>query len=66
MQVHSAAGNVRSHHFEIWLAQFDTVLAEELPAALAQSWSRLAHRIGRGLSYGVARGDATEQVPHLG
>lgn len=53
MQVHKSAGNVRREHFTIWLSLFDAVLAQDLPPPLAMAWSSLAHRIGRGLSYGL-------------
>lgn len=53
MQVHLAAGNVEPKHFEPWLALFDDVLLEEVPRHLAQPWSALAHRIGRGLRFGL-------------
>jgi hemoglobin len=66
MQVHRAAGDVKAQHFPIWLSIFDTVLAEELPQHLAQAWSGLAHRIGRGLSFGLPQSGETSSVPHLG
>jgi hemoglobin len=53
MQKHMQAGNVEPDHFRTWLAIFDDVLQVELPADVAQSWSILAHRIGRGLQYGL-------------
>ena len=53
MQKHMQAGNVEPDHFRTWLAIFDDVLQVELPADVAQSWSLLAHRIGRGLQYGL-------------
>jgi hemoglobin len=53
MQVHMTAGNVRPHHFAPWLGLFDAVLAAELTADVAAQWSALAHRIGRGLSFGL-------------
>ncbi|EKE43660.1 hypothetical protein OCGS_2392 [Oceaniovalibus guishaninsula JLT2003] len=56
MQVHAAAGNVRAEHFPIWLRLFDATLEEELPLTLAQTWSAMSHRIGRGLSYGLPTG----------
>jgi hemoglobin len=65
MQVHMAAGNVRPAHFPIWLSLFDTVLEQELPQPLAQAWSALAHRIGRGLSYGLPQAGGGSQVPML-
>lgn len=62
---HQGAGNVHPGHFPIWLKLFDRVLAEELPADLAQSWSALAHRVGRGLSYGLTPKDAASAIPRL-
>lgn len=53
MQVHMQAGNVQAGHFTPWLGLFDTVLSQELPAETAQAWSALAHRIGRGLRFGL-------------
>lgn len=50
---HQAAGNVRAPMFEVWLGLFDSVLKRNLAAPTAQSWSELAHRIGRGLRMGV-------------
>lgn len=65
MQAHAAAGNVETRHFGIWLSLFDAVLAKELPPHLAQAWSALAHRIGRGLSYGLPRPCGMATVPDL-
>ena len=53
MQVHLAAGDVRSQHFPIWLALFDETLRRTVPPEAASAWSALAHRIGRGLRMGV-------------
>ncbi|MEP3299014.1 MAG: group III truncated hemoglobin [Pseudoruegeria sp.] len=53
MRTHMDAGNVMAAHFTPWLALFDVVLAEQLPAETAESFSALAHRIGRGLRMGV-------------
>lgn len=53
MAVHKAAGNVHPGMFDPWLALFDETLARELPPETAQAWSSLAHRIGRGLRYGL-------------
>ncbi len=53
MQVHQAAGDVRPGMFVPWLALFDAVLNRNLPPEVAEPWSTLAHRIGRGLSYGL-------------
>ncbi|SDZ19847.1 hemoglobin [Jannaschia faecimaris] len=65
MQIHKAAGNVRTWHFQIWLKLFDAVLERELPDELAQAWSALAHRIGRGLSMGLPQEDGDSGVPRL-
>lgn len=66
MQVHAAAGNVKSNHFPVWLSLFDSVLAREVPQPYAQAWSTLAHRIGRGLSYGLPSQNGACGVPSLG
>jgi hemoglobin len=66
MQVHMAAGNVKAQHFAVWLTLFDAVLANELPQPLAQAWSALVHRIGRGLSYGLPSESGKAHVPCLG
>ena len=65
MQVHIAAGDVKSDHFAVWLSLFDTVLEQELPLPLADAWSALAHRIGRGLSYGLPSSCGMHNVPDL-
>ena len=66
MQVHMAAGDVKAQHFPVWLSLFDAVLDRELPQPLAQSWSALAHRIGRGLSYGLPQEGGDAGMPFLG
>lgn len=53
MEVHRHAGNVRPGMFDSWLGLFEAVLARELPPETAAAWSALAHRIGRGLRYGL-------------
>jgi hemoglobin len=53
MAVHKAAGNVRPGMFDAWLGLFDSVLRRELSPDQAAAWSALAHRIGRGLRYGL-------------
>lgn len=63
--VHRQAGNVRPGMFEPWLALFDAVLKRNLSADLAQSWSELAHRIGRGLRAGVVENAVKDGVPIL-
>lgn len=65
MKKHNDAGNVTAAHFPLWLALFDSVLQQELPEALAQGWSLLAHRIGRGLSYGLPHSCGALGVPDL-
>ena len=65
MRVPAAAGNVRSQHSWVWLLLLDTVLEQELPHQLARAWSALCHRIGRGLSYGLASESAKVGVPDL-
>ena len=53
MMAHLRAGNVRPGMFETWLGLFDTVLQRQLPPEAAAQWSDLAHRIGRGLRFGL-------------
>lgn len=53
MQKHLHAGNVRPDHFADWLSLFDEVLRNEVPAETAERWSALAHRIGKGLHFGL-------------
>lgn len=53
MLVHSAAGDVRPDQFPKWLRMFDQVLNESLTEPEAAAWSRLAHRIGDALSFGI-------------
>jgi hemoglobin len=53
LAAHRAAGNVRLPMFPVWLGLFDTVLRRELPPETAAAWSTLAHRIGRGLMFGL-------------
>lgn len=65
MMKHQNAGDVRVLHFPIWLEIFDEVLAEHLPQTLAQQWSALAHRIGRGLSFGLRPEVDAGGVPQL-
>lgn len=54
--VHHAAGDVRAPMFDVWLGLFDSVLRRHLPPETAQSWSALAHRIGRGMRMGLEQG----------
>lgn len=53
LAAHRDAGNVRLGMFEVWLGLFDRVLTLELPGETAAQWSALAHRIGRGLMFGL-------------
>lgn len=65
MAVHKAAGNVRPGMFVPWLALFDRTLQHHLPPETAAAWSDLAHRIGRGLAYGLMglNEDGTQSGP---
>lgn len=54
MLVHSGISAIEPEHFTIWLGIFDQVLDETLPPKTAARWSHIAHRIGRGLSLGLA------------
>jgi hemoglobin len=63
--IHRDAGNVLPGMFEIWLGLFDSVLKHHLPADLAQGWSELAHRIGRGLRAGVVENPTKGGAPLL-
>ena len=66
MAVHKAAGNVRPGMFDAWLGLFDSVLKRHLRPEQAAAWSALAHRIGRGLRYGlVETGESADGVPML-
>ena len=53
MVTHIHAGNVHTQHFKQWLMIFDGVLNALLPPAQSAQWSALAHRIGRGLAFGL-------------
>ena len=63
LAAHRDAGNVRLGMFEVWLGLFDRVLTLELPVETAAQWSALAHRIGRGLMFGLQ--GATGAPPSL-
>jgi hemoglobin len=66
MAAHRNAGNVRPGMFDDWLALFDATLTAHLPDDTAEQWSALAHRIGRGLRYGVVDGvTPPSQVPRF-
>jgi hemoglobin len=60
LAAHRDAGNVRPGMFAVWLGLFDSVLKLELPPGAAAEWSALAHRIGRGLMFGL---QGTEGAP---
>ncbi|HBQ36087.1 MAG TPA: globin family protein [Rhodobacteraceae bacterium] len=53
MSAHTKAGDIYSHHFDIWLGLFDAALNQVLPEETAAQWSTLAHRMGKGLRMGV-------------
>lgn len=57
LAVHRAAGDVKTAMFTDWLALFDQTLARQLPPETAAAWSALAHRIGRGLMFGLGDRD---------
>lgn len=57
LAVHRVAGDVKTAMFTDWLALFDQTLARELPPGTAAAWSALAHRIGRGLMFGLGDQD---------
>ena len=64
MQAHKSAGNVNPGMFDPWLGLFDSVLKRQLAPETALAWSSLAHRIGRGLRYGlVDAAKSPEGVP---
>ena len=53
LAAHRNAGDVRLGMFDVWLGLFDSVLKRHLPPETAAAWSELAHRIGRGLRFGM-------------
>ncbi|WP_133484867.1 group III truncated hemoglobin [Aliiroseovarius marinus] len=53
MRAHMQAGNVRPEHFDPWIALFEEIATDTLPADTARAWIALVHRIGRGLRMGV-------------
>lgn len=53
LQVHRDATDVRAGMFDVWLGLFDSVLRRHLAPDTAAAWSTLAHRIGRGLRFGL-------------
>lgn len=65
MAAHMAAGDVHAEHFPQWLDLFDEVLGQTLPQEIAEAWSDLAHRIGRGLRMGVEDLRDNRGVPNL-
>ncbi|MCO4824361.1 MAG: group III truncated hemoglobin [Amylibacter sp.] len=65
MLVHSGISAIEPSMFTNWLALFDQTLSDELPSDLALQWSTLAHRIGRGLRFGVESAHETSGPPIL-
>lgn len=53
MRVHMDIGAIEPQHFDQWLTLFETVARAELAPQTAASIVALAHRIGRGLRYGI-------------
>jgi hemoglobin len=62
MQVHKDAGDVRPGMFIPWFALFDAVLTRNLPPQVAAPWSDLAHRIGRGMAYGLVSASGPQSL----
>jgi len=58
MRTHMKAGNVKAAHFDTWLTVFDETVQAELRPETAAAFSDLAHRIGRGLRFGIEDRDA--------
>ena len=66
MRTHLQTPELKAPMFADWLGLFDEVLREELPADVAEAWSGIAHRIGKGMRIGVADRDADKDaVPSL-
>ncbi len=66
MRTHLQTPEVKAPLFTDWLALFDQVLRDELAPELAEGWSTIAHRIGRGMRIGVEDRDADKNaVPKL-
>ena len=66
MRTHMKAGNVQAAHFDTWLGLFDQTVAAELCPETAAAFSALAHRIGRGLRFGIEDRDApADGVPRF-
>lgn len=66
MLAHAGISAIQPAHFAIWLGIFDEVLEDVLPPDTAARWSHTAHRIGRGLSLGLASARARQGgVPDL-
>ena len=63
LAVHRDAGNVHAAMFDVWLGLFDSVLRRELAPDLAAQWSELAHRIGRGLRFGLTPQAGAQTAP---
>lgn len=66
MRTHLMTPEVKAPLFTDWLALFDQVLKAELAPELAEGWSAIAHRIGRGMRIGVEDRDVDKNaVPKL-
>lgn len=65
MLVHSGISAIEPSMFTNWLALFDQTLSDQLPPDLALQWSTLAHRIGRGLRFGVETARHSSGPPNL-
>ena len=65
MLVHSGMSALDPDMFTNWLALFDQTLTDQLPPDLALQWSALAHRVGRGLRFGVEATKHSDGPPML-
>lgn len=62
MLAHAQVSAIQTEHFTAWLALFDDVLEEMLPAETAAAWSAIAHRIGAALSGQLERMRGASQL----
>jgi hemoglobin len=63
MRTHVEARNVEPAHFANWLNVFDHTLAECLPPEKSEPFSALAHRIGKGLRFGLTQAQSKSDAP---
>lgn len=65
MRKHMEVKAIEPYHFDQWLNLFETVAKAELDAETAQSIIELAHRIGRGLRYGIEHFQQNAKTPPI-